>query len=115
MAGAGETLVNALAGLGEKKRMIKSLQYCPATLSPPLPTSENKTTNVRAYKNQERIVDVSLGSFTWGVFSNTKYVEYANPILVDIPLERGDGFKVGFQDASTFNTGSIIMEYQDLE
>ncbi len=115
MAAIGETLVNALSGLGEKKRKIKTLQYCAATLSPPLPTGESSTTHIRAYRDQERIVDVSLGSFRRGVFSNTTFIEQAEPILVDIPLERGQGFKVGFSDSATYNTGSIIMQYEDLE
>ena len=115
-AAAGETLVNALAGLGEKKRVIKSLTFSHVAYSgggfvfTDLPLSQ-----LRAYKNQDQVASVGFGSFNWAVFSNCPYISDSKPILLDTVLEKGDGFKVGFFNASAAQFGNIVMEYEDKE
>ena len=115
-AAAGETLINALSGLGEKKRVIKSLTFSHVAYSgggsvfTDLPLSQ-----LRAYKNQDQVCSVGFGSFNWAVFSNVPYISDAKPILLDLPLEKGDGFKVGFFNATAAQFGNILMEYEDKE
>jgi hypothetical protein len=115
-AAAGETLVNALTGLGEKKRLIKSLTFSHVAYSgggaifSDLPLSQ-----LRAYKNQDQVASVGFGSFNWAVFSDVPYVSDAKPILLDTVLEIGDGFKVGFFNATGAQFGNVVMEYEDKE
>lgn len=115
-SGTGETLVDALAGLGERRRVIKSLRYARgAYATPGTPFQESTGTRIRAYKNQEQLVDYPITSFEWGVFSNTVYVEKAEPLLLDTVLERGDGLKVGFFNSSATPVGNITLEYDETE
>lgn len=111
-SGTGEILTDALSGLGEKKRKIVSLR----------PIVEENTTNVydrlyhhvKAYKNQDEIVDFDYGSFQNGLYSSLADVSETKLIDLDLQLERGDGFKVGFEKA-TNEGGRIIIEYIDQE
>jgi len=112
-SGSGETLSDALAGLGEKKRNVIGLQYTnDGVTTGGLPT---RSTNVRAYKNQDQVVDYNIGHFDAVVFSNTSMIENVDLIPLDMKLDRGDGFQVGLYNASLTPTGDIVMVYEDME
>jgi len=112
-SGSGETLKNALAGLGEKKRRIKSLTYVPdSSTTGAMPV---RSTRIRAYKNQDQIVDAGLYAFEFSVYSNTTGYASENTWELDLPLERGDGFKVGLFNATLTPAGNLQIAYEDLE
>lgn len=111
---AGETLVDALAGLGERKRTIKSIRYARYSGSASGSAfGESKITRIRAYRNQEQVVDFPLTSFDWGIFSGTQYVERADPLLVDIELSNSDGFKIGFFNGSVAPVGDLVIAFTE--
>lgn len=112
-AASGETLVNALAGLGERKRKIKSLTYVPdfSTTGAIL----NRATRIRAYKNQDQIVDVALYSFDFALYSTTGGYSAENTWELDLLLEKGDGFKIGLYNAGATPGGNLQFAYEDQE
>lgn len=110
---SGETLVNALAGLGERKRRIKTLTYVPDfSTTGAMPS---RATRVRAYRNQDQIVDVALSSFAFDLYSNTSGYSAQNTWELDLPLEKGDGFKVGLYNAGATPGGNLQFAYEDQE
>lgn len=111
--GTGETLVNALAGLGEKKRIIKSITYVASGTTSGSPAAFGE--RVRAYKNQEEVCDFSIDSFNRGTYSGTYWCEDIKPILLDLPLEKGDGFQVGLFDSAGTPSGDLQISYVDQE
>lgn len=115
-AAAGETLVNALSGIGEKKRKIVSLRYAHAATDALSGAPANSLyTRIRAYRDQDQFIDVSIGSFQWAMVSNLPYLERGDVVLTDTILEKGEGLKIGFFNASVVPYGNLVMEYQDLE
>lgn len=113
-AATGLTLKNALSGLGERARTIRSIRYARGDYATPgTPFQESTGTRIRVNRNQEEIVDFPLTSFQWGVFSNTVYVEDAPPILVDIPMKVGDGMEIGFYNATVIPYGNLVLEYEE--
>lgn len=111
---ATESLANALAGLGEKRRTIIGL--IPA-LTPN--TSANfadiDDQTLQAYKNQDNICEYSLGSFANPITSAVDFPTGFDLIPLDVQLEPGDGFQVGFKDhnSTTCVTGRITIVYDD--
>jgi hypothetical protein len=108
---AGETLVNALSGLGEKDRVIKSLQFIPNSVtSAGYPLRE---TRVRAYKNQDQIVDAALTNFAFSVYSSYTGTDLASTYEMDLPLKQGDGFKVGLYNTLYAPAGNLQIVYEE--
>jgi len=112
-AGSGETLVDALAGLGEKKRIIKKIYYVASGTVTGAPVAIGS--RIRAYKNQEQLVDFSVDSFNRGVYSGTSWIADIFPIGVDIDLAKGDGFQIGLFRSGATPTGDLQIEYVDQE
>ena len=75
---SGEKTVDALSGLGEKKRKIKQLFYVPAITASATPAKDGD--RIRAYKNQEQIVDFCVDSFNLAVFSGIYFPDEIKPI-----------------------------------
>jgi len=110
---SGETLVDALAGLGEKNRTIKSIRYVTAIVTGAMNIA--KFPLIRAYKNQDQIVDFNTGSFNIGVYSGTHWIEDIKPIMMDLDLVKGDGFQIGLYLPSSTPSGDLQIEYVDKE
>ena len=110
---SGEKTVDALSGLGEKKRKIKQLFYVPAITSSASPDKDGD--RIRAYKNQEQIVDFCVDSFNLGVYSGIYFTEDVKPIDLDLELQRGEGFTLGLFNASATPTGDLQFSYEDME
>ena len=109
--GSGETLVDALAGLGERRRTIKSVLYVTNVTTGNI--AVRVSPRVRVYKNQEQICDFSIASFEMDTYSGTYWVEGIKPIDLDVDLDTGDGFQIGlFADGST-PSGNLQIEYVD--
>ena len=104
---AGETLVDALAGLGERDRTIIALIIAPNAST----SGVVNDIDVRAYKDQDQIVDYALNAHLLRDCDNA-YEPVNTPIRIEIncPLKSGTGFKVGFNGAQG---GDIILEYMD--
>lgn len=104
---SGETLVDALAGLGERDRTIVALIIAPNASS----TGVANDIDVRAYKNQDQVIDYSLNAHLLRDSDNA-YEPINVPIRIELncPLKSGDGFKVGFNGAQG---GKIILEYME--
>ena len=111
VAGTGETLTNALSGIGERKRIIKRLRADGMRTS--TAASPQHQAFLRAYKRTDQVVDARPESFVACLSSATTKVIALWDQPVDIPLDQGDGFQIGFYDASTSFTGYITMEYED--
>lgn len=110
-AAAGETLVNALSGLGERDRVIKSLQFIPNSVtSASYPVRDSR---VRAYKNQDQIVDAALTNFAFSVYSSYTGSDLASTFELDMPLKQGDGFKVGLYNATVAPAGNLQIVYEE--
>lgn len=107
-AAAGETLSDALAGLGERKRKIHALIVAGNAST----TGLVNGVDLRCYKNQDQIVDYNLNAWL-SRDSDNAYEPVNVPIRipVDILLESGDGLKVGFN--GNFG-GDVIIEYSDV-
>jgi len=110
---SGETLVNALSGLGEKNRKIKSLAFVPDFVTSA--TYPARGTRVRAYKNQDQIVDAALTSFAFSVYSSYTGSDMQSVFELDMPLKQGDGFKVGLYNSSATPSGNLQIVYEDME
>ena len=110
---SGEKTVDALSGLGDKKRKIKQLFYVPAITSSASPDKDGD--RIRAYKNQEQIVDFCVDSFNLGVYSGIYFTEDVKPIDLDLELQRGEGFTLGLFNASVTPTGDLQFSYEDME
>ena len=110
---AGETTVDALSGLGEKKRKILQLWYVPAISETDTPALDG--TNIRAYKGQEQVVDFRVDSFNLGVYSGIYLTQDVKPLDLDMDLDRGVGFSLGLHNASETPVGSLQFSYQDME
>lgn len=114
-SGSGsEKLGNALAGLGERRRRIIGLRAAPTPAAMVFVDDWNDVAVV-AYKNQDQVCEFSLGSFLNG---NTSYAEFpaGNDLIdLDLMLEPGDGFQVGFKDLAggTAQSWYINMVYED--
>ena len=111
-AAAGETTVDALSGLGEKKRKIMQLWYVPAISITATPALDG--TRIRAYKGQEQVVDFCVDSFNLGVYSGIYLTQDIKPLDLDMDLERGQGFSLGLYDSSSTPVGSLQFSYQDM-
>ena len=109
----GETLINALTGLGEKKRVIKKLHYIPDHTTSSAPSS--RATRLRAYKDQKQVLDGAMTSFQYSVYSGVYSYDFPSTYELDLPLERGEGFKVGLYNSGSTPVGNIQMEYEDKE
>lgn len=110
---SGETTVDALSGLGEKKRKIMQLWYVPSISATATPALDG--TRIRAYKGQEQVVDFCVDSFNLGVYSGIYLTQDIKPLDLDMDLERGQGFSLGLYDASSTPVGSLQFSYQDME
>lgn len=111
-SGSGRQLSNALSGLGERKRRVIAL----------IPTVDNQSTTDRAnmldhkvlaYKNQDQVCEFNYSSFCSGVTSTIDVLDVQRLIDLDLQLDVGDGFQVGFEK-STNEGGTITMVYEDL-
>ena len=88
-----ETLVDALAGMSGKNRVIKFLI-----------ADRNADVYLRVYKDAEQIVDLESNLAT----------EYAPMIPMDLPLAEGELCKVGFYNkAGTCTTPDIAIGYEE--
>lgn len=112
-SGTGETLVNALTGIGEKKRLIKKLQYIPDHTTSSAPSS--RSTRIRAYRDQDQVVDAAITSFQYSVYSGVYSYDFPSTYELDLPLERGQGFKVGLYNSGATPVGNLQMIYEDRE
>ncbi len=112
-SGAGETLVDALAGLGEKARTIKSITYTSEMVTGSV--AAKNFPRIRAYKNQEQIVDFSIGSFNTATYSGVFWTDDIYPLLIDLDLAKGDGFQIGLFQVSGTPIGDLQIEYVDKE
>ena len=110
---SGEKTVDALSGLGEKKRKIKQLFYVPTITTSATPAKDGD--RIRAYKNQEQIVDFCVDSFNLAVFSGIYFPDEIKPIDLDLDLQRGEGFSLGLFNASSTPTGDLQFSYEDME
>lgn len=113
---AGNSVNDALAGLGEKKRRIKSLVFNPPAIASATAWSSYYVTKCVAYKDQEQVMEVSLGSFMQPITSATDapFLDLVRRVELDLELDVGDGFKVGWYNTSAIS-GSVDMYYEDLE
>ena len=111
--GTGETTANALAGIGERKRIIRELwvQLVTKTTGAGSLTLGHK---IRAYKRQDQVLDASLTSFREGRYSTTYWNEDMSIYKLDLPLDQGDGFQVGiFNSAATPPDAIMTIVYED--
>ena len=108
-----ENLADALAGLGEKKRRVRALWF----EGPKSASGSTQFVRGRAYKQRNQVVDFNMD--VW-----LQSDQDANPlnklaleprVPIDVMLERGDGFEVGFFLSSGTPTGRVTMEFEDLE
>jgi len=110
-SGTGEVLSDALSGLGEKKRKIIALlpSLNPATGGP------STAVRVRGYRDQFQVVDYDHDLWRSGDSDTTDYLAVPRLIPIDLTLERGQGFQLGFYHASSTPAGKITIQYEDLE
>lgn len=108
-----ENLADALAGLGEKKRTITALWFKPEYTTN---TSEGIDVLIecRAYVEQTQVIKFLFDNFAMAVNNtNSIITQWAgNPrIECNIPLDVGQGFKVGFAKTGGTPEGSVTIEY----
>jgi hypothetical protein len=105
-SGTGEVLTDALAGLGQRPRKIRALTPVPLHTSGGAVSSYT----LRAYVDQNQVVDYNMQSFENGLYSAVGYRDVDFRLDVDIDLTQQQGFKVG---NSSGGDHFVIMEYED--
>lgn len=88
-----ETLVDALAGMSGKNRVIRAIAF-----------DRNADVYVRVYKDAEQIIDLE----------STLITQYAPILVMDLPLIEGELCKIGFYNkAGTATTPDIAIAYDE--
>lgn len=108
----GTNITNALAGIGERKRIIREIRCRNYRLSTAT-TNVIDEVKVVAYKNQDLVLEARLGSFVSALASATTYLYSEGLFKLDLPLQEGDGFQIGCVIADTADNPEITMVYED--
>jgi hypothetical protein len=107
-SGAGEILVDALAGLGTRNRKIIALWPSHAAIA-----SVSSAVSMRVYLDQEQVVDFDLDAMKLNHNTANAWTSVLRRIPVDLEITAGQGLKVGFHHATVTPAGSITLEYQE--
>lgn len=107
---SGLSLTNALASLGEKKRHIERIWFSPLWSSAPTNSLE-----AVAKIQQTEILSFDLTHFMDTDTDTDQYLSVKRDLEMDVTLERGEAFNVGFRLSGTNVGGSVTIAYRDLE
>lgn len=105
-----ENLTNALSGLGERKRKIERIWFCPDFASAP-------TINLQvvAKVQQTEVLRFDHSNFQ-DLDSDTKqYLSVDRSLPMDLVLDEGQAFNVGFYKSGATPGGTVSFAYRDLE
>lgn len=105
-----ENLTNGLSGLGEKKRKIERIWFAEDWSGAP----DNAEYAV-AKVEQTEVLRFYLGHFKDLDTDTDQYLSVQRSIEMDLILERGQAFNVGFSLSGGTPGGVVTFAYRDLE
>lgn len=107
---SGLSITNALATLGEKKRHIERIWFSPLWSSSPTNSLE-----AVAKIQQTEILSFDMSHWMDTDTDTDQYKDVERSLPMDVTLERGEAFNVGFRLTGTNVGGSVTIAYRDLD
>lgn len=107
---AAENLTNALSGLGEKKRKIEKIWFAPDWNSAP-----TNSLYAVAKVQQTEVLRFDISHFMDLDTDTDQFLAIDRSLPMDLQLERGESFNVGFSKTGATPGGTVSIAYRDLE
>ena len=107
---ATESITNAVNGLGEKKRKIERIWFSPLWASSPL-----NTLYAIAKVQQTEVLKFDISHFMDLDSDTDQFLAIDRSLSMDLTLDRGEAFNVGFRKSGSNVGGTVSFAYRDLE
>lgn len=110
-SGNNRNLTNALAGLGERDRLIRAFWFSPRSTN----FGINEDTVMEVFLEQDQIVEFPINPFiTVDTDTDAENTGIKPRVEINLEIKAGQGLQAGtFNASQTNHTMNLIMEYED--